>query len=144
MLTSFISHHLTYSKYHRNLLKRENSGLSFGDLGKTVGAMWKAASAEERQPFEEQAAHDKVRFAKQAEAYKLTSAGAAQEGAKLPKLPDGPSGAASAELEGAPADGGDEGGVLDDDLADITAEEGALGDLQDPSDDDDEGAEVDE
>ena len=39
------SAYMYFSKYHRNLLKTDNAELSFGDLGKTVGAMWKAASA---------------------------------------------------------------------------------------------------
>ena len=39
------------SKHHRTLLKRENASLTFGDLGKTVGAMWKAATPGEKKPF---------------------------------------------------------------------------------------------
>jgi len=64
------SAYMYFSKHHRNVLKRENSELSFGDLGKTVGAMWKAAPPEERRPFEEQAALDKDRYMKQATVYK--------------------------------------------------------------------------
>jgi len=59
-----------FSKHHRTLLKQENTDLSFGDLGKTVGAMWKAASQEERRPFEEMAAADKDRHSKQLAQYK--------------------------------------------------------------------------
>lgn len=64
------SAYMYYSKYQRTLLKKENTELSFGDLGKTVGAMWKAATAEERAPFEEEAAADKVRFNAAVAAYK--------------------------------------------------------------------------
>jgi len=64
------SAYMYYSKYQRTLLKKENTELSFGDLGKTVGAMWKAASAEERAPFEELAGVDKERFNTTMAAYK--------------------------------------------------------------------------
>ena len=52
--------HMFFSKHHRNVLRQENSDLSFGDLGKTVGAMWKATTPEERKPFEEMVANDKA------------------------------------------------------------------------------------
>ncbi|KAH8068863.1 hypothetical protein JL721_6435 [Aureococcus anophagefferens] len=51
-----------FSKHHRLLLKRENSDLTFGDLGKTVGAMWKAATPQEKKPFEDLAAADRTRY----------------------------------------------------------------------------------
>mmetsp|Transcript_21819 Transcript_21819/g.27125 ORF Transcript_21819/g.27125 Transcript_21819/m.27125 type:complete len:176 (-) Transcript_21819:63-590(-) len=52
------------------LLKQENSYLTFGDLGKTVGAMWKAATPEEKRPFEELAAEDKNRYVNELHDYK--------------------------------------------------------------------------
>ena len=63
------SAYMFFAKHHRNLLKREID-LSFGDLGKTIGAMWKAASPEERKPFEEMAVADKERHSSQASLYK--------------------------------------------------------------------------
>ena len=59
-----------FSKHHRTLLKRENASLTFGDLGKTVGAMWKAASPAEKKPFEDLAARDRARYARELEGYK--------------------------------------------------------------------------
>jgi hypothetical protein len=54
-----------FSRHHRGVLKAENSELSFGDLGKTVGLLWKAATPEDKQPFEEMAALDKARYARE-------------------------------------------------------------------------------
>jgi hypothetical protein len=76
------SAYMYYSKHHRNVLKQENSDLSFGDLGKTVGAMWKCTTPEERRPFEEQAALDKDRYQKQATAYKTQGPAAGGDEAK--------------------------------------------------------------
>lgn len=72
-----------FSKHHRNLLKQENTDLSFGDLGKTVGAMWKAATPEEKQPFEEQATLDKSRYLKQVGLFKKEAAVLEDEAKKL-------------------------------------------------------------
>ncbi len=99
-----------FSKYHRSQLKLENSDLTFGDLGKTVGAMWKAATAQERQPFEVLAAADKVssprlggspftsphtllslaqvRYLKQASAYKKVATNSKEEDESKPKEED--------------------------------------------------------
>ncbi|KAJ1458742.1 high mobility group box domain-containing protein [Pelagophyceae sp. CCMP2097] len=59
---SATSAYMYFSKHHRLLLKQENADLTFGDLGKTVGAMWKAAAPLEKRPFEELAAEDKQRY----------------------------------------------------------------------------------
>lgn len=67
---SATSAYMFFSKHHRMLLKQENADLSFGDLGKTVGAMWKAATPEEKRPFEELAAEDRVRYLGELSQYK--------------------------------------------------------------------------
>ena len=67
---SATSAYMYFSKHHRTLLKRENASLTFGDLGKTVGAMWKAASPAEKKPFEDLAARDRARYARELEGYK--------------------------------------------------------------------------
>lgn len=70
-----------YSKHHRMVLKQENAELSFGDLGKTVGAMWKAATPEEKKPFEELAAADRDRFNTEIQQYRAEIHKAPTEGA---------------------------------------------------------------
>ena len=67
---SATSAYMYFSKHHRTLLKRENASLTFGDLGKTVGAMWKAATPSEKKPFEDLAARDRARYARELEEYK--------------------------------------------------------------------------
>ena len=62
---SATSAYMYFSKHHRTLLKRENASLTFGDLGKTVGAMWKAATPSEKKPFEDLAARDRCLVSQQ-------------------------------------------------------------------------------
>ena len=71
---SATSAYMYFSKHHRMLLKQENADLSFGDLGKTVGAMWKAATPEEKRPFEELAAEDRARYLSELSQYKELTA----------------------------------------------------------------------
>jgi len=40
----------------------ENPGIAFGEVGKKLGAMWKALSEEDKQPFAKQASEDKKRY----------------------------------------------------------------------------------
>lgn len=44
-----------FSNANRERIKADNPGASFGDMGKLLAQAWKAATAEERAPFE--AAH---------------------------------------------------------------------------------------
>lgn len=41
-------------------MKEDNPGIAFGEVGRKLGELWKAATAEEKATFEEQAAADKV------------------------------------------------------------------------------------
>jgi hypothetical protein len=94
---SATSAYMFFSKHHRMLLKQENADLSFGDLGKTVGAMWKAATPEEKRPFEELAAEDKVRYLGELSQYK-----ALQSSQKLECEKDDPGDMADEALEEEP------------------------------------------
>ena len=67
---SATSAYMYFSKHHRMLLKQENADLTFGDLGKTVGAMWKAATPEEKKPFEDLAAEDKQRYNREVQEFR--------------------------------------------------------------------------
>ena len=93
---SATSAYMYFSKHHRMLLKQENSDLTFGDLGKTVGAMWNAASPEEKKPFEDLAAEDKTRYTTELVDYK--SCVETQAAAPLP-----PDTAAAAVMVASPA-----------------------------------------
>lgn len=50
-------------------LKAENPEISFGDMSKKIGELWKACTDEEKKPFEDQAAEDKERYSRETEAY---------------------------------------------------------------------------
>lgn len=51
-----VSSFMWFSRHHRAVLKNEQQELSFCEVGKMVGALWKAATAAERRPFEDLAA----------------------------------------------------------------------------------------
>ena len=85
--------------------------MSFSDLGKTVGAMWKQATPEEKKPFEAQAAKDRERFNRETAAYNQAKAeggtgGASSSGEAAlgrtsrvnPEMPPPPPAAAAAAL----------------------------------------------
>ena len=73
------SAYMFYSAHVREQVKAENREISSVDIMKKVGAMWKEVTAEEKKPFEEQAAADKVRV--QEEIAKLPADGAASDAA---------------------------------------------------------------
>ncbi|CAN0141228.1 unnamed protein product, partial [Laminaria digitata] len=51
-----VSSFMWFSRHHRAILKNEHRELSFCEIGKTVGALWKAAAAAEKRPFDDLAA----------------------------------------------------------------------------------------
>ena len=64
--TSFFA----YSMEMRPKIKEENPDISFGDLGKKIGEMFRNLSAEEKEKYEAIAAKDKERYAQEMKAYK--------------------------------------------------------------------------
>ena len=51
-----------FSQARRGAIKAANPSATFGDVGKLLGAAWKAAGPEERAPFDAQAAADADRY----------------------------------------------------------------------------------
>lgn len=49
-----------FSRHNRAAVRSENRELSFGEIGKAVGVLWKAANAAARRPFEDLAAEVSV------------------------------------------------------------------------------------
>jgi len=43
---------LIFSNENRDRVKKENSGISFGDVGKFLGAEWKKMGSEDKAPYE--------------------------------------------------------------------------------------------
>ena len=61
--------YMFYAVAKRDELKEAHPDLSYGDLSKKIGEAWKAASDEDKAPYEEKAAADKERYLKETEAY---------------------------------------------------------------------------
>ena len=51
-----------FSAARRAEVKEADPSLSFGDIAKRIAELWKAATPEEKAPFEADAAQDKVRW----------------------------------------------------------------------------------
>lgn len=69
-----------YSKEARTAVKEVNPDMTFGDIAKKLGADWKVLGAEEKQPFENLAAVDKIRWVKEKAAEKAAEPDAAGAG----------------------------------------------------------------
>jgi structure-specific recognition protein 1 len=50
-----------FSNAQREKVKADNPGIAFGEVGRKLGELWRAATAEEKKEYDEQAAADKVR-----------------------------------------------------------------------------------
>ncbi|KAG1445827.1 hypothetical protein G6F56_009775 [Rhizopus delemar] len=57
-----LSAYMFFSKENRNTVKEENPEATFGELGKILGAKWKAMDEKEKEPYVEMAAKDKKRY----------------------------------------------------------------------------------
>jgi structure-specific recognition protein 1 len=67
-LTSFIY----FSNAKRVEIKAQHPEYSIGDVAKELGALWKVATAEDKEPFEAMAGEDKIRYQKELEEFKKT------------------------------------------------------------------------
>ena len=54
-------------------VKKENPDIAFGEVGKVLGAKWKACTEKDKAKFEEMAAKDKGRYEKEKKAYEAKS-----------------------------------------------------------------------
>lgn len=50
-----------FSNANRERVKADNPGIAFGEVGRKLGELWRAATADEKKEYDEQAAADKVR-----------------------------------------------------------------------------------
>lgn len=58
-----------FSNKMRPKIKAENPDISFGDLGKRIGELYRALTPEEKEPFEKMATNDKKRYERDNAAY---------------------------------------------------------------------------
>jgi hypothetical protein len=59
-----LSAYMFFSKENRHRIKQANPDVSFGGLGKLLGAEWKQISIEDKRPYQRQAEEDKKRHEK--------------------------------------------------------------------------------
>jgi len=64
-----LSAYMFFSQDWRERIKAENPDAGFGEIGKLLGAKWKEMNDEEKTPYVDQAAQDKVRAEKEKEAF---------------------------------------------------------------------------
>lgn len=72
-----LSAFMYFSNSNRDKVKADNPGISFGEVGRALGERWKGLSAEDKAPYERQAAKDKERYAEAMRVYKGGAAGGA-------------------------------------------------------------------
>lgn len=65
-----MSSFMYFSTETRPKIKAENPGISFGELGKKAGELFRNLTQEEKKVYEKKAATDKIRYEKEMEAYK--------------------------------------------------------------------------
>lgn len=65
-----LSSYFMYVRDNREKVIADNAGISVTEITKILGAQWKALTAEEKAPYEEKAAEDKVRYAREMDEFK--------------------------------------------------------------------------
>jgi len=63
-----LSAYMFFSQDWRERIKAENPDAGFGEIGKLLGAKWKEMDEEDKKPYNEQAAADKLRADREKEA----------------------------------------------------------------------------
>ena len=69
-----LSSYMIFAGETRASVVAENPGFSIGEVGKALGAKWKAFSAEEKAPFEAKARDAKAKYEEAMKAYKAKQA----------------------------------------------------------------------
>jgi len=57
-----LSAYMFFANDQRDSVREENPGIKFGEVGKLLGARWKALDDKQRTPYETKAAEDKKRY----------------------------------------------------------------------------------
>ncbi|TPX44588.1 hypothetical protein SeMB42_g01541 [Synchytrium endobioticum] len=75
-LTAF----MLFSKEYRPKIKEENPDVTFGDVGKLLGAAWNKLSDKEKEPFKAKEKDEKARYEVDIAKYNASKAGASAGG----------------------------------------------------------------
>lgn len=57
-----LSAYMFFASENREVVRTENPGIAFGQIGRLLGERWRGLSAEEKEPYEKKAANDKKRY----------------------------------------------------------------------------------
>lgn len=57
-----LSAYMFFANAQRDIVRAENPGIAFGQIGKLLGEKWKSMDAEKREPYENKAEADKKRY----------------------------------------------------------------------------------
>lgn len=129
-----ITSYLAFSNEMRPKIKAENPALTFGELGKKIGELFKGLTAEEKVKYENLAKADKQRYNNEMAAYKEQKKSASDnsdsddddsdEGAAKPKAATAAAAAASdSDDDDSDDDGVNGSGAGDDDNSDDDSDE---------------------
>ncbi|KAJ5924737.1 nonhistone chromosomal protein 6A [Penicillium verhagenii] len=69
-----LSAYMFFANDNRDAVREENPGITFGQVGKTLGDKWKALTESERKPYDEKAATDKKRYEDEKAKYQAAQA----------------------------------------------------------------------
>ncbi|RLV93240.1 Non-histone chromosomal protein 6 [Spathaspora sp. JA1] len=64
-----LSAYMFFANENRDIVRAENPGISFGQVGKLLGEKWKALSDDEKVPYNNKAETDKKRYEKEKAEY---------------------------------------------------------------------------
>ncbi|GMM31308.1 high-mobility group nucleosome-binding protein [Martiniozyma asiatica (nom. inval.)] len=64
-----LSAYMFFAAENRDKVRADNEGISFGEIGKKLGDMWKSMSDEDKQPYADKAEADKKRYEKEKSDY---------------------------------------------------------------------------
>ncbi|CCD22684.1 high-mobility group nucleosome-binding protein NDAI_0A05290 [Naumovozyma dairenensis CBS 421] len=67
-----LSAYMFFANDNRDIVKAENPNITFGQIGKVLGAKWKELNDEEKQPYQDKADADKKRYESEKELYNAT------------------------------------------------------------------------
>lgn len=64
-----LSAYMFFANENRDIVRAENPGITFGEVGRMLGDKWKALTDEDKEPYNSKAAVDKKRYEKEKAEY---------------------------------------------------------------------------
>ncbi|KAI4126501.1 MAG: hypothetical protein LQ338_003720 [Usnochroma carphineum] len=64
-----LSAYMFFANENRDIVREENPGIGFGQVGKVLGEKWKALDQKQREPYEAKATADKKRYENEKASY---------------------------------------------------------------------------